>query len=319
MHLNEPHLEQPNVIALKELADEVIEILGTQPNVISLETAAKTLVIGDLHGDLKATKHVFKMCQQLNCERMIFLGDYVDRGPNPLAVLEYTLKMSLANPEFIVILRGNHEDETMNSMYGFHAELRSMFPYQAGYEQAIKHSLTIYDCMPLAAQTPDSFFLHGGIPQATTLDDIKSIPKPHSRLTVLENSKSQKMQRIFEEIRWNDPDETLSSGYSPSPRGSPAKCFSCLEAENFLRKTVERRRLFRSHECSRGAFESLWDGLVVHILTSDPDLAESVVPSNRIGTVAIENENGSVDVLNLEGSRIASLPPKRWTGRSVCK
>ncbi|MFW9917444.1 MAG: metallophosphoesterase family protein [Candidatus Thorarchaeota archaeon] len=320
MDLMEPHLEQPNIFALKQLAEDFIGTFARRANVVSFSNSARTMIVGDLHGDLEATKLTIKLAQEHNCERMVFLGDYVDRGSDQLAVLEYVLKLSLANPEAVIPIRGNHEDETMNSKYGFHKELRTKFPTPAVSEEAKGYCLEIYDHMPLAVQTPHSLLLHGGIPENATLEDIKSIPKPHSKIVAMRKPQSQKLKRIFEEIRWNDPGDSLSSGFAPSRRGAPIRNFSCKEAEAFLRRSAERPRLFRSHESSRGLFESLWDGLVVHILTSDLDpIISSKGPVPQVGAVAVENEDGSVDILSLERRRIASLPPRRWSRRSVCK
>ncbi|MFX0112996.1 MAG: metallophosphoesterase, partial [Candidatus Hodarchaeota archaeon] len=218
----------------------------------------------------------------------------------------------------VIVLRGNHEDEGINSKYGFHKELRTNFPTPAVYEEAVGYSVEIYDHLPLAARTPNSLIIHGGIPQNATIRDIGSIPRPHSDFRALKKPRAQKLQRIFKEIQWNDPDETLSSGFGPSARGGSAKHFSCIEAEAFLRHSAERRRLFRGHQSSRGGFQSLWDGLVIHIITSDPELPQSKPNIMAIGTVAIENEDGSVEVRSLEGTQIASLSPRRWTRSSVC-
>ncbi|MFQ5978784.1 MAG: metallophosphoesterase family protein [Candidatus Heimdallarchaeota archaeon] len=320
MNLKEPQLEQPNIFALRDLAEDFIQAFAAQLNVVSWEKPARTMIIGDLHGDLKATKQAFKLSQTLRCDRIILLGDYVDRGSDQLAVLEYVLKMTLTNPDSMILLRGNHEDETMNSKYGFHRELRMKFPTPAVFEEAVRYCLEIYDHMSLAAQTPSSLFLHGGIPQNATMQDIENIPKPHSKLAALKSPGTQKLSRIFEEIRWNDPDETLSSSFGASSRGDSVKRFSCIEAENFLRQKAERHRLFRSHESSRGPFASLWDGLVVHILTSDlPPIISSSGVDVQDGAVAIENEKGFVNVVKLNGVQIASFPPRRWTRSSVCE
>jgi protein phosphatase len=318
MDLKEPSLDHPNIFSLKRLAEDYIEAFAGKSNLVSFKTSAKTMIVGDLHGDLQATKRVFRMAQEFDCERMIFLGDYVDRGSDQLAVLEYVLKLSLANPDQVIALRGNHEDEGINSKYGFHKELRTRFPTPAVYEEAVGYSLEIYAHLPLAACTAHSLILHGGIPQDATIKDIASIPRPHSNLKTLKKPRAQKLQRIFKEIQWNDPDETLTSGFGPSSRGGSARHFSCIEAEVFLRHTAERRRLFRGHQSSRGGFQNLWDGLVIHIITSDPELPQSKPNIVAMGTVAIENEDGGVKILSLEGTQIASLAPRRWTRSSAC-
>ncbi len=315
MKFEEPQLEQPNIFKLRELASNFKSIFAEKPNLVTFEEPGKTLVIGDIHGDLTALKLIFKMAEAFQCGRIVLLGDYVDRGPKQLATLEYIIKMAIQYPDNVIPLRGNHEEETQNSIYGFYTELKTHF--KGFFQDAIDYCHELYNFLPLAAQTPTSFFLHGGIPQDTSFKDFLHLPKPHDNFENLQTKQSMKLQRIFGEIRWNDPDETLvEEEFKPSSRGGFAKDFSCRAAEFFLRRVVERRRLFRSHEGSRGGFHSLWKDLVVHILTSDPDFYKT--GPNTIGTVALEKEDGSVEIYNLQSKKVVSLPPRMWSGHSVC-
>ena len=67
-------------------------------------------VIPDLHGCIRTLKAMVENRIQLTKEDEIyFLGDYIDRGPNPKGVLDYI--MSLQDQGFKVFpLRGNHEE-----------------------------------------------------------------------------------------------------------------------------------------------------------------------------------------------------------------
>lgn len=73
--------------------------------------AHRTFAIGDIHGE---TGHLFKL---LSCfpaldetDTLVFLGDYLDRGPNSAQVIEYLRTLSTHTPAKVVTLRGNHED-----------------------------------------------------------------------------------------------------------------------------------------------------------------------------------------------------------------
>lgn len=46
---------------------------------------------------------------------MVFLGDYSDRGKYGVEVLYTIARLKIANPEHVIILRGNHEDEGLNA------------------------------------------------------------------------------------------------------------------------------------------------------------------------------------------------------------
>jgi serine/threonine protein phosphatase 1 len=73
--------------------------------------AGRTFAIGDIHGD---AAHLFKLFSCLpdldEKDTIVFLGDYVDRGPRSREVVEYVRKLPEQTPARIVPLRGNHED-----------------------------------------------------------------------------------------------------------------------------------------------------------------------------------------------------------------
>ena len=63
-----------------------------------------TWIIGDIHGCIRPLEQVLR--QIPDSDRLVFLGDYIDRGPHPRAVVERLL----AEKERSVFVRGNHED-----------------------------------------------------------------------------------------------------------------------------------------------------------------------------------------------------------------
>jgi serine/threonine protein phosphatase 1 len=73
--------------------------------------ANRTFAIGDVHGD---TEHLFKLMSYLPAldaqDTLVFLGDYVDRGPNSAKVVDYVRSLHEITPAKVVALRGNHED-----------------------------------------------------------------------------------------------------------------------------------------------------------------------------------------------------------------
>src|SRR6266567_3138206 len=71
----------------------------------------RTFAIGDIHGDLEALTKVLKKLPPLTAsDAVIFLGDYVDRGPKPKEVIEFVRQLPTETKAKIVALRGNHED-----------------------------------------------------------------------------------------------------------------------------------------------------------------------------------------------------------------
>jgi len=73
--------------------------------------AARTFVIGDLHGDAQQLFRLMACLPELDAkDTLVFIGDYVDRGPASAQVVEYVRGLSSVTPAKVVALRGNHED-----------------------------------------------------------------------------------------------------------------------------------------------------------------------------------------------------------------
>jgi serine/threonine protein phosphatase 1 len=78
----------------------------------SATVTARTVVIGDIHGDLPALERLLARLPALGAEdTLVFLGDYVDRGPDPRGVVERVRAIQAAGPQRTITLRGNHEDK----------------------------------------------------------------------------------------------------------------------------------------------------------------------------------------------------------------
>ena len=69
---------------------------------------ARTLVIGDVHGALKALIQVLQETKPTPADKLIFLGDYVDGWSESAHVVEYLLE--LKTKQTCVFLKGNHDE-----------------------------------------------------------------------------------------------------------------------------------------------------------------------------------------------------------------
>jgi serine/threonine protein phosphatase 1 len=71
----------------------------------------RTFAVGDIHGDLEALERVFERLPGLERgDTVVFVGDYVDRGPCSAQVVEFVRRLARDGPAKVVALRGNHED-----------------------------------------------------------------------------------------------------------------------------------------------------------------------------------------------------------------
>ena len=79
--------------------------------------SGRTFVTGDIHGDLEALRRVFGKLPPLDRgDTLVFLGDYVDRGPHSAQVIDELRSLPRRVPAKVVTLRGNHEDAWLRAM-----------------------------------------------------------------------------------------------------------------------------------------------------------------------------------------------------------
>jgi serine/threonine protein phosphatase 1 len=73
--------------------------------------AGRTFAIGDIHGDADALFRLLACFPELEAvDTIVFVGDYVDRGPKSKEVIEFIRRLPEQTRAKVVALRGNHED-----------------------------------------------------------------------------------------------------------------------------------------------------------------------------------------------------------------
>lgn len=128
---------------------------------------------GDLHGDIHSLIAYLEVLQnsgvldgfQLKRPdlRLAFLGDYTDRGRYGVEVLYTLLRLRLANPDHVLLVRGNHEDVGLVARYGFLAEISGKY----GRDFDVRRTVRFFDFLPavlyLASGTNVIQCNHGGV------------------------------------------------------------------------------------------------------------------------------------------------------------
>jgi serine/threonine protein phosphatase 1 len=80
-----------------------------------------TYAIGDVHGSLDQLKALMEACRQHadgRALRFVFLGDYIDRGPDPAGVVAFMLRLQDEQGDRLIALRGNHETFVLGLLDG---------------------------------------------------------------------------------------------------------------------------------------------------------------------------------------------------------
>src|SRR5690606_29236481 len=91
----------------------------------------RTLVIGDIHGGLKALEQVFEKAEVTTNDKLIFLGDYVDGWSGSPQVIDFLIKLKTTHK--CIFIRGNHDDLLMDWLRGKDNDLW----YQHGGESTV--------------------------------------------------------------------------------------------------------------------------------------------------------------------------------------
>jgi serine/threonine protein phosphatase 1 len=80
----------------------------------SLSDEAATYVIGDIHGCLRPLQRVLEKIAPRPGDEVVFIGDYIDRGPQSREVVDHLLGL----PYRCVFLLGNHEKMLLDYLDG---------------------------------------------------------------------------------------------------------------------------------------------------------------------------------------------------------
>lgn len=139
----------------------------------------RTFAIGDIHGCLKQLQNLIKKLNLQKGDILIFLGDYIDRGPDSKGVLDFL--MELQKNFKCIFLMGNHEDLFLKSLQK-DAEAQEIWIYNGGMNTLNSFSgdtfwrnaeeklfnipdkyIKFVENMLLFYETETHFFVHAGV------------------------------------------------------------------------------------------------------------------------------------------------------------
>jgi len=247
-----------------------------------LEIPSPVYVLGDIHANLYDLqffrKTIWPAGPEVTAGEFLFLGDFVDRGKDSIAVIAYIMAMKILNPGKWWMIRGNHETREVNGNvehYGdgsFLAQCIAVFGESDGYAvwEAVNN---FFDTLPLAAAIDDTIFaVHGGVPKAlcqpgSSLDLIRRMPCPLRFV--------QSGETVYDML-WSDPSspeqetghELDSNGFGQSARG--CTCFSERSIALFL-EIHGFKHVFRGHEAQQSGIGVSKNSLLTTIFSTSKD------------------------------------------------
>ena len=227
---------------------------------IRLEPLGEALVIGDLHGDLESLLHILhvsgftqKMTRREDAF-LVFLGDYGDRGAQSAEIYYVVLKLKLAFPKQVVLLRGNHEGpaDLMASPHDLPLNFKARF--RENWTLAYSKIRELFSYLYNAAIVEERYLMvHGGLsPGIASAQDLAIANMTHPE------------KAFLEDLLWSDPDDEVR-GVLPSPRGA-GNLFGKDVTEKVLGK-LNVKILIRGHEPYEEGFKINHDGKILTLFS----------------------------------------------------
>jgi predicted phosphodiesterase len=208
------------------------------------------VIIGDLHGDSDSLFRILseiKYTQFLSnkLDKLVFLGDYIDRGPDSLSIVYAVCYLQSAYPDSVILMRGNHEApaEFPFSPHNLPYDIKKR--YGNHWREIYKGMLSVFRKLTIATVVKKTLFLvHGGLPteEGSASKFRESIGHVHE---------SQARSSVLEEILWNDPRQiSENKGHERSNRGL-GRYFGPSVTRDWLQATGTKA-VIRGHEPCHG-------------------------------------------------------------------
>ena len=121
------------LVLIKDLLNEAENFFSKQTsNVARID--GDIFVVGDIHGNIRDLIRILATASPPPNSRYLFLGDYVDRGDYSLESITLLLALAIKFPDHIILLRGNHEYDSVNATYGFMEQIIALYGQSGVYE-----------------------------------------------------------------------------------------------------------------------------------------------------------------------------------------
>uniref|UniRef100_A0AAY5F0C9 Serine/threonine-protein phosphatase n=1 Tax=Electrophorus electricus TaxID=8005 RepID=A0AAY5F0C9_ELEEL len=213
----------------------------------------KITICGDTHGQYYDLLNIFELNGLPSLTNpYLFNGDFVDRGSFSVEVILTLFGFKLLYPDHFHLLRGNHETDNMNQMYGFEGEVKAKYT-----AQMFQLFSEVFQWLPLTLCINSKVLvMHGGLfsEDGVTLDDLKKIDR----------NRQPPDSGPMCDLLWSDPQP--QNGRSISKRG-----VSCQFGPDVTQRFLEQNKLqyiIRSHEVKAEGYEITHSGKCITVFSA---------------------------------------------------
>ena len=130
---------------------------------------SRTLVIGDIHGGLKALEQVLERARVTQNDILIFLGDFVDGWNDTPKVVDFLIELDKTHT--CIFIRGNHEEMVLrwlsegedNEEWRLHGGQSTVEVYQSVHDEIKKHHIEFLSRLnDYHLDSKNRLFVHAG-------------------------------------------------------------------------------------------------------------------------------------------------------------
>lgn len=252
-----------------KLCEETQKILENEDTLLHLTSPLK--IYGNLNGQLgdlmKLFEHFGTPTESLangngngDIEGFtyLFLGDYVDLGLFSVEVICLLLALKLKHPDGIYLLRGRHEDEKVNKIFGLGQECAQKFNEDIDDSNSVFKTLNrLFEFLPVAALVEGKIFcVHGGIgANLKSVNDLEYIRKPIKITEPKNNQEKMILDVIFSDPMINEGEnknqlerDFLGQYYNFTYK---VRKFGVERLKSFVEENT-LKMVVRSNECCKG-------------------------------------------------------------------
>jgi len=141
---------------------------------LTVSRDSRLIAIGDVHGCASELLTLLERIAPTPDTTLVFVGDYIDRGPHSRQVLDLILETSQRCR--VITLMGNHEAMLLDFLFDRNVETAGLFVFNGGGATLASYAndkgdysiprahIELLRSLVLIHQTEDFFFVHAGVP-----------------------------------------------------------------------------------------------------------------------------------------------------------
>lgn len=263
--------------ALIDLSTFLGPVLQREPRMLELDDPL--YVLGDIHGNIgdmfEFESRLWPLGPAYSPAKILFLGDYVDRGAFGVEVVMYLFASKCLYPDRFFVLRGNHEIRSIQKAFTFHGECLKKFGDDLGGR--VFESINLcFDSLPVCAVVNQKVFcVHGGIPppnlceiegKSLTLKQVvNDMPVP---LNLDESPLHLAWNLLWNDPIWQNSKASLDdNGFGLNVTRNTGYVFSSTALHNFLTKN-NLSHVIRAHQVQMEGFQIRYSSKLLTVFSS---------------------------------------------------